>query len=92
MEGIGTAGQAGGDAGDVLRLLEEIHAASGDLVAHCIGNLCSSLRQRDDAKRTFRKHAGVIDDDGSESDETDDETVCRIIYLLAHSLTHSLTH
>ena len=98
-------GGAGGVAGKqpVLHLLEDVQKASGTLEGHCIGNLWLitsgkffehwAAADKNKAKKTFLQRAGVIDDDGSESDASDDdEKVCPArVSSHSSSLTHSLT-
>ena len=98
-------GGPGGVAGKelMLHLLEDVQTASGTLGDHCIGNLWLTksgqffehwaTADKNKAKKQFLQRAGVIDDDGSESDASDDETVCPARQsLITLTLSLSLIH
>ena len=90
-----------GGAQSALTLLENVQAVSGNLGGRCVNIMWLTkpgkffehwtAAEKNEAKRTFQQLAGVIDEDDSESDASDDETVCPA-RLSSHTLPHSLTH
>ena len=87
----------------MLTLLENVQDVSGNLVGRYVNIMWLTksgkffehwtAAEKNEAKRTFQQRAGVMDEDDSESDATDDETVCPArLSLITLRPPHSLTH